>query len=202
MFTKTQKTYLFFKRVIDIFGAILGLILLWWLLLFCAFMIKVTSEGPVMLKQARVGKDKKEFKMYKFRSMRFDAPTIATGDLTPQQQDAYVTKWGRVMRMTSWDELPQLFNILKGDMSFIGPRPGLPENIEPELYKMRCSFYPNAFCVRPGLSGYSQVIMKRSPDPDEKAKHDSYYVSHISFRLDLKIFVISFLSLFGYNRGH
>jgi lipopolysaccharide/colanic/teichoic acid biosynthesis glycosyltransferase len=201
MFTTKQKIYLVFKRIIDIFGSLLGILLLSLLLLFCAFMVRITSKGPVILHQKRIGRNKQTFKMLKFRSMKSDAPTIATGDLTQEQQDLYVTKWGKIMRKTSWDELPQLFNILIGDMSFIGPRPGLPEEIEPELYKMRNSFVPSAFCVRPGLSGYSQVILRRSPDPDEKAKNDSFYVAHLSFWLDLKIFILSFLSLFGFNRG-
>lgn len=202
MLTKKQRRYLVIKRAIDIVGSLLGILLSSPLLLLCAFITRITSHGPVILKQLRIGYHKKPFFMLKFRSMKISAPVVGAEYLTKEQQEAMVTPWGRFMRKTSWDELPQLFNILRGEMSFIGPRPGFSEDIEPELVKARSSYVPSAFEVKPGLSGYSQVILKRNPDVQLKAKNDSYYVSHISFGMDIKVFMISFLTLFGYNPGH
>jgi O-antigen biosynthesis protein WbqP len=202
MLTKKQQHYLILKRIIDIFGALLGITLLSPLLLLCAILTRLTSKGPALLKQLRIGIHQKPFYMYKFRSMKISAPIVGSEYLTPAQQEAMMTKWGKIMRKTSWDELPQLFNILKGEMSFIGPRPGFSVDIEPELVHARLSYVPNAYDVKPGLSGYSQMVMKRNPDFTLKAKNDSYYVAHISLKMDAKVFFLSFLTLFGYNKGH
>lgn len=133
--------------------------------------------------------------------MRTNAPNVGAEALTPEQQHDLVTPWGRFMRKTSLDEIPQLFNIMKGDMSFIGPRPGLTKEGEPELYAERMSYLPSAYDVKPGLSGYSQIVLKRSPDVSLRAKYDSYYVQHLSFWFDIKVFVLSFMTLFGFNKG-
>lgn len=132
--------------------------------------------------------------------MRFDAPQLGQEDLTIDEQKSMTTKWGSFMRKVSIDEIPQLFNILAGSMSFIGPRPGMAENAD-ALIAARESFIPSAYEVKPGLSGYAQIHMKRNPDPMEKAREDSYYVRHMSFWLDAQIFIYSFLFAFGIVKG-
>ncbi len=122
-FRKSQKVYLQFKRRIDFVFSLLSLIILCPLLLILALITKCSSKGPAIFKQKRIGKDERIFTMYKFRSMRADAPQIPPSELSDDEQFALTTKWGRFMRKTSLDELPQLLNVLKGDMSLIGPRP-------------------------------------------------------------------------------
>lgn len=198
---KSKRIYLIFKRAIDIFGSFLGIVLLSPLLLICWVLTKVTSRGPAIFKQARAGYQAKTFTIYKFRSMKPDAPNVGAEALTKEEQKNLATPWGRFIRKTSLDEIPQLFNILKGDMSFIGPRPGLTKEGEPELYVARSSFVPSAYDVKPGLGGYAQIMLKRSPDVNDRARLDSYYVQHLSFGFDIKVFVLSFLTLFGFNKG-
>lgn len=195
-----QKVYLVLKRAIDIFGSILGILVLSPLILVCMLITKCTSKGPIFFKQKRLGLHKKPFTMIKFRSMRVDAPQLGQEDLTIEQQKAMTTPWGSFMRKTSIDEIPQLFNILGGSMSFIGPRPGMADNAD-ALIAARDSFIPNAYDVKPGLSGYAQIHMKRDSDVMEKAKEDSYYVQHFNFWMDIKIFVYSFLFAFGFVKG-
>lgn len=138
--------------------------------------------------------------MIKFRSMRIGVKQIGQENLNEKEQASMTTSWGRFMRKTSIDEIPQLFNILAGSMSFIGPRPGMIENGN-ELIKARESFLPSAYEVKPGLSGYAQIHMKRNPNVIEKAKEDSYYVRKMSFLLDCKIFIYSLLFAFGVVQG-
>jgi O-antigen biosynthesis protein WbqP len=198
---RSQRVYLVFKRIIDVFGSLLGILLLSPLLLICWFLTKVTSKGPAIFKQPRAGYQAKTFVIYKFRSMKVGAPNVGAEALTKEQQKNLATPWGRFIRKTSLDEIPQLFNILKGDMSFIGPRPGLTQEGEPELLVARSSFVPSAYDVKPGLGGYAQIMLKRSPDVYERARYDSYYVQHLSFGFDIKVFILSFLTLFGFNKG-
>lgn len=200
MLTKKQKIYLPFKRTIDIFGSLIGLVLLSPLLLVSAFLTKVTSKGPVFFKQERLGKDKKPFYLYKFRSMKVDALQVGQEGLSKEQQNDMTTLWGRFMRKMSIDEMPQLFNILFGQMSFIGPRPGMVVNSD-DLIEARNSYVPSAYCVKPGLSGLSQIKLKRDSSPDGKARVDSYYAKHFSFSMDAELFFLSFLILFGYDGG-
>lgn len=202
-FTKRQKVYLFFKRAIDIFGSTVGIIILSPVLLLCAIITKCTSRGPIIYKSKRLGRNEKPFTFLKFRSMKVNAPQKGQESMTKEEHDSYVTKWGRFMRKTSLDELPQLFNIFVGQMSFIGPRPQIivDERERDELYILRRSYVPDAFFVRPGLSGYSQIKYHRDSDPSKKAYGDSYYVGHLSFWLDFRLFFVSFLVLFGYQPG-
>jgi len=158
----------------------------------------ITTKNKAIYCQQRLGKCEKEFSLYKFRTMKIDTPYAGTERMTTEETEKNTTKWGQMMRSCSLDELPQLFNILKGDMSFIGPRPGLTDRGEPRLHQLRCSYLPSPYSVRPGLSGYSQIILRRSPDIAERARRDSYYVQHISFGLDLKIFLLSCLAPFGF----
>lgn len=197
----SQKIYLPFKRAIDIFGSLMGIIILSPILLFCIFMTKITSKGPVFFKQGRTGQHKKTFKFIKFRSMRTDAPLIPPDEMSEEYQQSLVTKWGKFMRKTSLDELPQLFLILKGDMSFIGPRPSMPEDKEAELVHLRESYIPSAYKVKPGLSGYAQIHLKRSHNANDKARDDCRYVKNFSFWLDTKIFIYTIFMVLGIAKG-
>jgi lipopolysaccharide/colanic/teichoic acid biosynthesis glycosyltransferase len=201
MLTKRQKFYLPFKRLIDIFGSLFGIAVLSPILVFCTIMSVLTSKGPVLFKQIRLGRNKKPFMLYKFRSMRIDAPQIPPEQMTLQQQQDLVTPWGKFIRKTSLDEIPQLFNIFLGDMSFIGPRPSQDQEHEMDLINVRDSYIPSPYIVKPGLSGYAQIHMKRNHDIYEKAKEDSYYVQHFGFWLDFKLFVYSFFLAVGFVRG-
>jgi O-antigen biosynthesis protein WbqP len=200
MLKRHQRIYIFFKRIVDIAGSLLGIAILSPLLFLLAIGTKLTSRGPVFFRQKRLGKNEKPFTLLKFRSMKTDAIQAGQENLTEEQREMMVTKWGRFIRRTSLDELPQLFNILSGSMSFIGPRPGMAENDE-TLIRNRRSFFPSAYSVKPGLSGYSQIYLRRNPDPIIKARCDSWYVQHLCLWLDIKIFIWSFLCLFGYERG-
>jgi O-antigen biosynthesis protein WbqP len=200
-FTIRQKTYLPFKRLIDIFGSLLGIIVLSPLLLLCWIITLCTEGYPAIFRQKRPGRHEKAFTILKFRSMKKNAPQVPAEDVTMEERIDMVTGWGRFMRRTSLDELPQLFNILFGQMSFIGPRPGLLVDKEPELVKARKSYVPSAYEVKPGLSGYAQIYLQRNHDVNLRAEADSYYVKHISFGLDAKIFFLSFLVPFGYVPG-
>lgn len=197
---KSQRVYLFFKRGIDIFGSTLGIIILSPVMLLCALIIKCTSKGPVFFRQERLGRYKKVFKIFKFRSMRADAPEVTAEDMTPEEQKAMTYKWGEFMRKTSLDEIPQLFNIFLGQMSFIGPRPCMAHNSD-ELIHFREKYTPNAYDVKPGLSGYAQTRMKRDHNPDQKAYYDYYYVTRMNFWFDLKIFVYTITTVFGITKG-
>jgi O-antigen biosynthesis protein WbqP len=201
MLTKHQKAYLVLKRFIDIVGSLLGLIVLSPLMIIVWFITLCTEGRPVLFRQKRIGKNEKPFTLYKFRSMKKTAKQVAPSDITAQEQKQMETKWGRFMRKTSIDEFPQLFNILCGDMSFIGPRPSQGPEVEGELIQARKSYVPSPYLVKPGLGGFAQVYMGREHDPDEKAKWDSFYVQHMSLWFDFKMFVWSFLCLFGYKKG-
>ena len=199
-FKVSQRIYLVLKRLIGLFGSSLGILLLSPLLIFCAIMTKCTSKGPILFRQQRLGKNEKPFTIYKFRSMRIDAPLVPADSITADQQDLMKTKWGSFMRKTSLDELPQLFNIFLGQMAFIGPRPDMIENNE-EIHTARRSTNPSAYMVKPGLSGMAQIYMHRDHDPIKKAEWDSEYVRKVSMWTDMKLFVLSFLVLFGYDAG-
>ncbi len=197
----SQKIYLPFKRLIGICGSLVGIILcfvlLWWVIIINSI---VTHGHPFFLHE-RYGKHKKVFKMIKFRSMRVDAnPNLAPSDMNTTTQANMETKFGKFLRKSSIDETPQLINIFFGQMAFIGPRPGSAHN-EEELVKFRESYTPNAFDVRPGLSGYAQTRMSREHDPIEKAKWDHIYVVKMSFIFDVKIFIYTVLKIFGAVKG-
>jgi lipopolysaccharide/colanic/teichoic acid biosynthesis glycosyltransferase len=200
MQAKKKNGYLFLKRTIDIFGSLLGICVLSPLIILCTIITSCTSLGGPFFIQERLGRNKKTFHMIKFRSMKKGVKQIGQENLTIEEQKRMTTVWGRFMRMTSIDEIPQLFNILAGSMSFIGPRPGMVTNGD-GLIRARDSFVPSAYEVKPGLSGYAQIHMKRNPDVTEKAREDSYYVQHMNLWFDTKIFVYSFLFAFGVVKG-
>jgi O-antigen biosynthesis protein WbqP len=201
MLRKSQQHYLVLKRAIDIFGSFLGIVILSPLIILCIIITSCTSKGGAFFIQERLGRHKTTFHMIKFRSMRKNAKQIAPEHMSVEEQQSMVTGWGKFIRKTSIDEIPQLFNILVGSMSFIGPRPSQTEQYEGDLVAMRESYIPNAYEVRPGLSGYAQIHMKREHDISEKARLDSYYVQKMSLWFDIKIFIYSFLFAFGIVRG-
>ena len=175
--------YYIVKRWIDIVGAICGMIFLFPLFLILALVIKLDSEGPIFFKQKRLGMNRKEFCILKFRTMRQDAPAnIPTHQLKDAKQ--YLTWSGKWLRKTSLDELPQLLNILKGDMSFIGPRPALWNQVD--LIEKREQYGANHVPV--GLSGWAQVNGRDRLSIEEKAKLDGEYAKQFGFPMDVKCF--------------
>ena len=173
----------FFKRLLDASISFVALVLLSPVLLVLALCIKITSPGPVLFCQKRVGKGKTYFQIYKFRSMRTDTPKDMPTHLLENPQ-AVITPIGRFLRKTSLDELPQLLNILKGEMSIVGPRPALWN--QDDLIAQRDLYGAND-CV-PGLTGYAQIHGRDELPIEQKAKLDGYYAQHLSFALDVKIF--------------
>ena len=173
----------FIKRLLDIILSFMGIVILALPMLIVAIIIKIDDPGPAIFKQKRVGKNKKLFWLYKFRSMKVSTPDIPTHLL--ENPDEYIIKVGKFIRKTSIDELPQLFNILKGDMSIIGPRPALWN--QDDLIAERDKYGAND--VRPGLSGWAQINGRDELPIDVKAKLDGDYVKNISFGFDLKCLI-------------
>ncbi len=184
--------YLVIKRFFDFFCALLGILILSPLLLVLALLIKCTSPGPVLFRQKRVGKNKTYFEILKFRSMRIDAPHDVPTHLLQDAQSA-ITPVGHFLRKTSLDELPQLFNILVGQMSVIGPRPALWNQYD--LIAERDRYGAND--LTPGLTGWAQINGRDELPIPVKAELDGYYAAHISFSLDLKIFFKTIANVFS-----
>ena len=174
----------FFKRFFDILIALLGLIIAAIPMLFIAIAIKLNSKGPVIFKQERVGKKGKVFKIYKFRSMCVGAEQTGTG-VYSGKGDARVTKVGKILRATSLDELPQFFNLLKGDMSLVGPRP--PLTYHPWTLDKYTDEQKRMFDVRPGITGWAQVNGRKDVEWNKRIKLNVWYVDHVSLWLDIKI---------------
>ena len=171
------------KRALDFVLSLGGLVCLSWLLLGLAAAIKLDSPGPVFFKQKRVGIHKKHFQILKFRTMRSDTPHDMPTHLL-KSPDQYITRVGRFLRKTSLDELPQLLNILAGDMAVIGPRPALWNQYD--LLEERDKYGAND--VRPGLTGWAQIHGRDELEIPEKARLDGEYVKNISFWMDVKCF--------------
>ncbi|KKF44097.1 sugar transferase [Streptococcus uberis] len=178
------------KRLLAILISGLAIIILSPVLLAVAIAIKCDSKGPVLFKQNRVGKDKKHFMIYKFRSMYVDAPADMPTHML-KDPTAMITKVGAFLRKTSLDELPQLFNIFKGEMAIVGPRPALWNQYD--LIAERDKY--NANSIRPGLTGWAQINGRDELEIDEKSRLDGYYVAHMSFLMDLKCFIGTFISV-------
>lgn len=179
------------KRMVDVFGAVCGIILASPVMLVTAVAIKLTSKGPLIFKQERIGYHNKPFKMYKFRSMVVQEDTEEEKGWTTKH-DPRVTKVGKIIRKTSIDELPQLFNILRGDMSLVGPRPERPQFVE--KFKEEIPRYMVKHQVRPGLTGWAQVNGLRGDTSIEKRiEYDLYYIENWTFGFDIKIM---FLTIF------
>ena len=182
---------LFFKRFIDIVCSLIALPIFLLSFIICAPLIYLEDKGPVFYNADRRGRNGEVFKMYKFRSMYVDSPYMknADGSTYSGEDDPRITKIGRLMRKTSVDELPQILNILKGDMSIVGPRPTLPT----KEWDASDSTRVKRFSVRPGITGYSQAYFRNSITQTEKFKYDCYYIDNLSFIMDVKvIFVTAF----------
>ena len=171
------------KRVLDFILSLVGLVILSPVLLIIALIIKMTSPGPVFFKQKRVGKNKTYFNILKFRTMRTDTPKDTPTHLLANPEQ-YITSIGKVLRKTSLDELPQIINILKGDMSIIGPRPALWNQYD--LIEERDKYGAND--ILPGLTGWAQINGRDELEIDVKAKLDGEYVERMSFLFDCKCF--------------
>lgn len=198
----SQKLYLPLKRLIGILGSIIGIVvcfglLWWWVLPINA----IVTRGHPFFVQERYGKKQKIFKMIKFRSMKLDAdPNLAPSDMDETKQKSMDTGFGRFLRKTSIDETPQLLNIFVGQMAFIGPRPGSAHN-EEFLRECRLKYTPNAYDVKPGISGYAQIKMKREHDPEFKALWDHRYVERMNLFFDIGVFGYTILKIFGAVKG-
>lgn len=182
--------YPILKRGLDFLISTLAILFLSPVLILIALAIKIDSKGPVLFKQKRVGKDKKHFMIYKFRSMYVDAPSDMPTHLL-KDPSAMITRVGAFLRKTSLDELPQLINIFKGEMSIVGPRPALWNQYD--LIEERDKYGANQ--IRPGLTGWAQINGRDELEIDEKSKLDGYYVQHMSLRLDAKCFLGTFISV-------
>jgi len=185
--------YKLFKRLMDFVISLIGLLVLSPFLILIAIIIKLESKGKILFTQKRVGKDKKLFNIYKFRSMVSETPKDTPTHLL-NDPSRFITKSGALLRKSSLDELPQLLNILKGDMSIVGPRPALWN--QDDLIAERDKVHANDLV--PGLTGWAQINGRDELPIIEKAKLDGYYVSHMSLILDIKIF---FLTIFKVLRS-
>ncbi|EAL15981.1 TPA: sugar transferase BpsD [Bacillus tropicus] len=202
-----KKSYLFMKRFIDIVAASFGIVLLCWLFFLLAILIKLEDpKGPVFFKQKRLGKKEKEFYMFKFRSMVSNAEELldsilnlneVSGAMFKIQKDPRVTKVGKFIRRTSIDELPQLWNVLKGDMSLVGPRPPLPR----EVVKYT-DYDKQRLLVTPGCTGLWQVSGRNDLSFKEMVELDIIYIKNRSVMNDLKIIIKTFKIIFSPNSAY
>lgn len=176
----------YIKRIIDFIVVLLAMPFVLICIIIISPIIIINDGLPVFYNADRIGKNGKLFKMYKFRSMKNNAPDIrtASGDTYNAEDDPRVTKVGKILRKTSLDEIPQLINVLKGDMSLIGPRPDPPDWLEKYSDAERLFLK-----VRPGITGYSQAYYRNSVEATEKIANDVYYAKHCNFFMDMKIFL-------------
>lgn len=186
-----QKIYLPFKRFFDILLSLLTIVVFSPLYIVLAILVKVTSKGPIFFKQERIGKNKKHFKILKFRTMRIDTPKdVPTHQLENPKQ--YITGIGRFLRKTSLDEIPQAFNIFIGQMSVVGPRPALYN--QDDLVAERDKYHANE--IIPGLSGWAQCNGRDTLPIPEKAKLDGEYVKRFNIWFDIRIIFKTFFQAF------
>lgn len=178
------KFYYKAKRILDIFGAVMGLSLLAVPLLILMAVVYLDDPGPVLFLQDRVGKNGKIFRLYKLRTMKQTAPAYLSTEEMENPGD-YVTKTGRILRKLSLDEIPQLFNVLRGDMSLIGPRPLIPQ--EKEIHALRAEY--GVYTLRPGITGLAQINGRDQVEWDEKVRLDAEYLHHFGFSTDISIFL-------------
>lgn len=178
------------KRVLDIVLSLIGILIGGIPMLIVAALVKLDSPGPVLFRQNRIGKDGKVFQIYKFRSMCVGAEK---GGVYSDNRDTRVTKVGRIIRATSLDELPQFFNVLKGDMSFIGPRP--PLTYHPWPYEEYTDFQRRMFEVRPGITGWAQTHGRKDVEWHRRIELNVWYVDHVSLWLDIKILFLTVLKV-------
>ncbi len=183
----------FVKRLLDIVISLIALPFVALVIVIFAPVIWLTDKGPIFYNATRRGMNGKNFKMFKLRSMKVNSPVLknADGSTYSGDDDPRVTKIGRIMRKLSIDELPQILNVLIGDMSFVGPRPTLANTPYEQLDKNR----KKRLTVRPGITGYSQAYFRNSITQEEKIVNDCYYVDHVSFLFDVKILIQTVLSV-------
>lgn len=186
---KASALYSISKRTMDIVSSLVGLILLSPLFLLVAILIKLDSKGPIIFKQIRIGKNSKPFYIYKFRSMKIDAPNLSTEEFINASD--FTTKVGKFIRKTSIDELPQLVNILKGDMSIVGPRPVIEREVRLLELRKEC----NVDSILPGITGLAQINGRDDIDDYEKVKYDFEYLSKRNLVLDIKIIINTVLKV-------
>ena len=177
---------LFFKRVIDIFFSLIFILLFWWLYIVVVILVKKKLGSPVLFKQKRPGLNEKIFIMYKFRTM-IDKKD-EKGDLLPDKDR--LTKFGKFLRSTSLDEIPELWNVLKGEMSLVGPRPLLVEYLSKYTKEEK-----RRHEVKPGITGWAQINGRNNTTWSDRFKNDVYYVENFSFLLDRKIIIQTFLKV-------
>jgi len=175
---------LFFKRILDIIISIIGIVLTSPIMIIVSIIIKLTDGGNIFYKQERVTIGEKRFQVLKFRTMVMNAEKL-TGPVLAGEDDPRITKIGKVMRATRIDELPQFFNILKGDMSVVGPRPERPFFVE--KFKSEISDFKYRTLVKAGLTGVAQVMGKYTTTPEDKVRYDIIYIKNYSILLDLKL---------------
>lgn len=196
-----SKGYYITKRFIDVLGSFFGIIILSPIMIITAISIKIESGGSIIFSQERVGKNGKLFKMYKFRSMVENAEQLLdklkdknemSGPMFKMTDDPRITKVGKFIRKTSIDELPQLFNVLKGDMSLVGPRPNLPKEVS-----QFTNYQKQKLLVKPGLTCYWQVMGRNSIDFEDWMKLDIKYIEERNTWIDIKLILKTFFVLFG-----
>ncbi|AHV98597.1 sugar transferase [Paenibacillus sabinae] len=181
-----MRSYTKIKPVIDTLLAFVALLCLWPFFIIIAVAIKFESRGPILFKQKRIGKHKNEFYILKFRTMRTDTPKDMPTHLL-KNPEACITRVGKFLRKTSLDEMPQIINILKGEMSIIGPRPALWNQYD--LLEERDKYGANE--IKPGLTGWAQINGRDELPNEEKAKYDGIYTKNVSILFDVKIFVMT-----------
>ena len=186
--------YKFFKRLFDVILALIGLIIAAVPMLIIAIAIKIDNPGPAVFKQARIGKGGRVFNMLKFRSMCVGAEKTGSG-VYSEKGDSRVTRVGKILRATSLDELCQLINVLRGDMSFIGPRP--PLTYHPWPFEEYTDEQRRMFEVRPGITGWAQINGRKGVEWHKRIQMNVWYVDNVSFLLDLKIFFKTILKVFS-----
>lgn len=198
---KKSKVYIVVKRLIDILASLLGILCLSPLMIIVAVLIKIDSKGLIIFSQERVGKNGQIFKMYKFRSMVANAEEMLdrlkdknemSGPMFKIKEDPRITKIGKIIRKTSIDELPQLFNVLKGDMSLVGPRPNLPNEVAEFS-----SYHRKKLLVKPGLTCYWQVMGRNEIGFEEWMELDIKYLKERNLWIDIKLIIKTFFVLFG-----
>lgn len=195
-----MRVNLFIKRVIDIIGSSFGIIIAIPIMIFIAILVKIDSKGPIIFKQERLGKHGEVFKIFKFRTMIVNAEKIGYGIRIKNENDCRITKVGRRLRKTKLDELPQLLNVLTGEMSLVGPRP--PVTYHPYQYNNYDEFKRQRFLMRPGITGLAQISLEDGATWDDRIKVDVEYVNKFSVLLDIKVLLMTMGLLFNPKRIH
>ena len=184
----SQKTYMGIKKCMDFLIALVALLLFWWVFAILCLAIKLDSPGPIFFKQKRVGLHKTHFNILKFRTMRIDTPKDMPTHML-SNPDQYITKVGKFLRKSSLDELPQIINILKGEMSIVGPRPERVEHVE--KYSKEVPEFSYRLKVKGGLTGYAQIYGKYNTSAYDKLRLDLLYIEKYSLLLDIKLILMT-----------